>query len=535
MKAQRLWKPRRQQRGAVTVGVASVVLLTFMTACLLLSGRSLFIEDEKAMPITGAPLSSSDHYRARGPSRPIEGAFSGLPVARSEHSAYSTPSEMSHAALAHLDGLDPLPPRPNEMFITFAQFIDCLSARLRVHHLEKTELPITDDEAFFPYLVAPVTFEIRELKAFVCNVSVPFKHFMIVQNEHIGSMSEFLGATKQIFSFTSRLDIRHYPRNRGYAGALNAAMRDAMTSSFDEVPFFFMSNTDIRFSPGLLETSLPRIHARALGGRALLEQFKDEVALEPSQYTPEVFREVPIRSTDGQHLLVSSPSLPDRVRYMEQPQREQVFRDVDGYYYLDRQQQTAVWGLSRLALETAGFFDENCFPAYHEDTDFLLRLRLIGLRPVYVEPHRLGVIHLKNNMFVTERMFAAATALGDVLVFLRGITEVSRFMLPSEYIAVKPQMVNMEPGQPLRSPPLLPPDVWVLNEQRRLALEEMIRLSMEYYAQPNREPGDRRADYILAFAPARERWRLWRLRSPMMDAASVYRDGSSLRRVSIPM
>ncbi|KAG5467482.1 hypothetical protein CUR178_01132 [Leishmania enriettii] len=112
MEAQLLWKPRRQQRGAVTVGVSSVVLLTFMTARLLLSGRSLFMEDEKAMLITGAPLSSSDQYRARGPSRPIEGAFSGLPVARSEHRAYSAPSEMSHAALARLDRLDPLPPSP---------------------------------------------------------------------------------------------------------------------------------------------------------------------------------------------------------------------------------------------------------------------------------------------------------------------------------------------------------------------------------------------------------------------------------------
>ncbi|KAG5466934.1 hypothetical protein LSCM1_01117 [Leishmania martiniquensis] len=516
IRARRFWKSRRQQRGAVACGVASVVVLTLI-ATYLLSVSGWAVHDATTARVMGAPRNDSDRHSTSG-SISAQSALPSPPL----------------AAFAHLDRLDPLPPRPNETFITFGQFIDCLGERLRVRHREEEELPIADDEVFFPYMVIPVTFEIRELKAFVCNVSIPFKHLMIVQNWDIGSMSEFLGATRQIFSFTSRLEIRHFPRNRGYAGALNLAMRDAMTFSFDEVPFFFMSNTDVRFSPGLLETSLPRIHAGALGGHALLEQFKSEVASEPNEYTPEAFRGVPLRSTDDQHLLVSSPSLPDRVRYMDQAQREQVFRDVDGYYYLDQQQQTAVWGLSRLAMETVGFFDENCFPAYHEDTDLLLRLGLIGLRAVYVEPHRVGVMHLVNNMFSTERAFTTAKSLGDILVFLRGITEVSRFMLPSEYVAVKPQMISLEP-YPSRDSLLLPPDVWVLNERRRLALEEMIRLSMEYYAQPHRAPEERRAAYVIAFVPFEERQRLLALLSPIIDAASLYHDGNALRRVSIPM
>ncbi|KAK7197611.1 hypothetical protein NESM_000711700 [Novymonas esmeraldas] len=506
-------KLRRPRHGVVVIGV--VVLFAFFAATAVIVLHSVGLLG----PVGGPPPLVSMTSQPMSPTPP-------------------TATRALGASQAPLDLLDPLEPRSGESFITFADFTECLATRLRVDHRNETTLPIAEDEAFFPYLVTPVTFELRELKAFMCNVTVPFKHLMVVQNGNVSSMTVFLDEVQRIFSFTPRLDIRRYPRNRGYAAALNLGMRDVMNFSFDEVPFFFMSNLDIRFAPGLLETSLPAIHARARGGEALLQEFKAEVATEPNEHTPVAFRDVPLRSIDDQHVLVTSPALPDRVRYMSPGARRRVFAKVDGYYYLDGQQQTAIWGLSRLAVETAGFFDENCFPAYHEDTDYLLRLSLLGLRAVYVNRRSIGVYHLVSHMLETESMHATSSSLGDVLVFLRGITEIIRFALPSEYVTAKPFMVNMQGGRRANhagAHALLPPDSWVLNERRRAAVEEMIQLSMEHFA--NSDPAVRQLQIplLIAFVPPRKRDELLSALPPMMNVVSTYRDGPNLRRLSIEL
>lgn len=445
--------------------------------------------------------------------------------------------EKNAEMLAHLDGLDPLPPRDGEKLIGFMEFVGCLEKRLQVDRHTKAELPIPDDKPFIPYVVLPVTFELRDIKQFMCNLTVPFKHLMYVQNGPIYSMSEFLDATEAIFAFTPRLQIRRYPKNLGYAGALNVAMRHAMTFPFDEVPYFFMSNNDVRFHEGTLLEGLPRMLAASLDGAELLKQFTAEVATEPNQYTPEVFKAVPLRSYDGEHVLVTSRSLPDRVRYMSAADRAKIFRGHAGVLYPDLNQQTAVWGLSRLAIETVGFFDENCFPAYYEDTEYLTRTQLFGFDVVHAAKSKAGTIHLVNNFLVTEKAHAGAEGLGDVLVFLRGLTEIIRHMVPGQYVGVKPSMVDLNRfgriGASGRT--LLPPDAYVLNERRRHALDEMIELSLQYYRDAPKGARLQQSPQIIAFVESKRRMRLLTEMHPFFDTVAYYRNGYALRRLSLPM
>jgi glycosyltransferase involved in cell wall biosynthesis len=445
--------------------------------------------------------------------------------------------EANAEMLAHLDGLDPLPPRDGEKPISFMEFVHCLEQRLRVDRRTKRELPINNDKPFIPYVVLPVTFELRDIKQFMCNLTVPFKHLMYVQNGPIYSMSEFLDATEAIFAFTPRLQIRRYPKNLGYAGALNVAMRHALTFPFEEVPYFFMSNNDVRFHESTLLEALPRFLSASMDGAELLKEFMAEVATEPNEYTPEVFRDVPLRSSDAEHVLVTSRYLPDRIRYMSVVNRSKIFRGHAGVLYPDMSQQTAVWGISRLMMETVGFFDENCFPAYYEDTEYLTRTELFGFDVIHAAQSKGGTIHLVNNFLVTEKAHAGAAGVGDVLVFLRGLAEIIRHMLPGQYVGVKPSIVNLnQQGHfGLAGHTLLPPDAYVLNERRRRALDEMIELSLAYYRDAPAGARLQQSPDIIAFVAPKKRMQLIQQLTPYVDGSSYYKNGYALRRLSVPM
>lgn len=514
-----------------------VILIPVATLYHVFSDRTAVVHEREHREASQTNTATSTGIRQPSTSPSVAVRHTTQPSAVGERVGMMVFNEADKEMLAHLDSLDPLPPRDGEGPISFMQFIDCLAQRLRVDRHTKTEMPIRDTEPFIPYLVLPVTFEVRDVKQFVCNLTVPIKHLMYVQNGPIYSMSEFLDATAAIFAFTPRLQVRHYPKNVGYAGALNVALRDALTYPFEEVPFFFMSNNDVRFHASTLTEALPKMLSASMAGASLLKQFIAEVATEPNEYTPEVFRAVPLRSYDGEHVLVTSRYLPDRVRYMGSAERAKIFRGYAGVLYPDGNQQTAVWGLSRLAIETVGFFDENCFPAYYEDTEYLTRTQLFGFDVLYSSYKRDGTIHLNNNFLVTERAHAGASGLGDVLVFLRGLTEVIRHMLPGQYVGIKSTIVDLRrfsiQGQSMRQ--LLPPDAYVLNERRRRALEEMIELSLQYYRDGAADARLKQPEAIIAFVETSKRQKLLAETNPNMDAIAYYRNGYALRRLSLPM
>ncbi|PWV10682.1 putative beta galactofuranosyl glycosyltransferase [Trypanosoma cruzi] len=71
----------------------------------------------------------------------------------------------------------------------------------------------------------------------------------------------------------------------------------------------------------------------------------------------------------------------NRIRYASARERETMFSKHCGHfcaYYKSSFFASVV--LTRLAISTVGYFDENFYPAYMEDVDYSLRLRLLGFR-----------------------------------------------------------------------------------------------------------------------------------------------------------
>jgi glycosyltransferase involved in cell wall biosynthesis len=372
---------------------------------------------------------------------------------------------------AEADVLDIYPPRPGESFISFHRYLRCLDKRLNVDHRTRTEHPFTNVNATMPYLVLPVTVEQGDMKALMCNMSVQVRHIMYVQNGGVGSMTAFLDRVQEAFAFTSRLKLPRLPHNYGYSVALNVAMRDALSMPFDEVPFLMMANNDVRIPGGMLEDGLPQMYAHSLAGRARVAELEAEVATEPNEYTPERFREVPLRSTDGRHVLVTSRLLPDRIRYQTKEQRRTAFADYYGALYIDHNDQTAFWGLTRLAMEVTGYFDENCYPAYYEDTDYLRRLWLLGFKSLQVAGwEKTPMRHIGGGSVLSVKPFVPAPAFADVPEFVRAATYVIRQLYSFHYTVAKYRIKDGQWPDAERREPYpaehLPLDAYVLNEQR---------------------------------------------------------------------
>ncbi|EKG02525.1 beta galactofuranosyl glycosyltransferase, putative, partial [Trypanosoma cruzi] len=88
-----------------------------------------------------------------------------------------------------------------------------------------------------------------------------------------------------------------------------------------------------------------------------------------------------LRSTVDDNRLSTSALLPDRIRYASLKEREKAFSKHYGHFcaYYKSSCFASVM-LTRLAISTVGYFDENFYPAYVEDVDYSLRLRLLGFQ-----------------------------------------------------------------------------------------------------------------------------------------------------------
>ncbi|ESS61609.1 beta galactofuranosyl glycosyltransferase [Trypanosoma cruzi Dm28c] len=115
---------------------------------------------------------------------------------------------------------------------------------------------------------------------------------------------------------------------------------------------------------------------------ARMDELAAEVANEPSEYSPFLRRGLRVlRSTVDDNLLSMSALLPDRIHYASVKEREKAFPKHHGHFcaYYKSSCFTSVM-LTRLAISTVGYFDENFYPAYVEDFEYSLRLRLLGFR-----------------------------------------------------------------------------------------------------------------------------------------------------------
>ncbi|EPY18648.1 beta galactofuranosyl glycosyltransferase [Strigomonas culicis] len=200
-----------------------------------------------------------------------------------------------------------------------------------------------------------VTVDLSDLKALMCNISVPIRRMTYVVNSDVSAVVHLFRDVERVFRFTARLRV-HWPGyNMGFSGAANYGMRDALRYPFDEVPFFFILNNDIRFPAATLPASLPEFRRVTRQDKAVLAGLLEEVAKEPSEHTPLDRRHPLLRSSDNRTLLVTSTALPDRIRYMPYEKRKEIFRKHSGGLFFDDGGDPAAFGMSRLAMETVGF------------------------------------------------------------------------------------------------------------------------------------------------------------------------------------
>nr|ACS87819.1 putative galactofuranosyltransferase [Angomonas deanei] len=446
-------------------------------------------------------------------------------------SAFDSPGGEAPAPTQSRPYFDENLTRPGEPYISFDAYLDCLAQRLNVDRHTKQELPFAQWNTTMPYLVVPVTVEQGDMKALACNMSVAVRHLTYVQNGGVGSMTAFLDGVAAAFAFTRRLKVVRMPHNFGYSVALNVAMRDALSLPFEEVPFLMMGNNDVRFPAGMLEAGMPQMYAQSLAGRARVAELEAEVATEPNEHTPPRFRDVPLRSTDGRHVLVTSRLLPDRIRYMSKDERRNAFKDFAGPLYVDHNVETAFWGLTRLAMEVTGYFDENCYPAYYEDTDYLRRLWLLGFKRLNVPGFEASPMwHLGNGAILAVKAFTSASAFRDVRPFILGAGFVIRTGPSGVYTFVKydlqdgrwPDVDNKEP-YPRNGLPL---DVFVINEERRSALETYLRKAIEYFT-PDKPGGETNKPAWYLFSVEKQLRK--RLAPENFKPEDYYRSGEKLR------
>lgn len=444
-----------------------------------------------------------------------------------------SPTELPLPRDAELRALldDPLvfPPRKGEKFITTEEYLDCLAARLHVDRKRRVELTLPTEayNTTIPYLIIPCALELRDIKGYMCNITVPVRHLTYVLNSDVEVMGAFFRIVRQTFSFTSRLQA-HDRGNIGYAGSFNLGVRDALSYSAKEVPFVYLSNSDVRVGTGLLEKWLPEFYAMALAEIPLISELEAEVATEPNEHTPVPYRKPLLRATGNDTYLVTSRLLPDRIRYKSEEERRRAFAGHYGSYLLSAG-LTGSWFFPRLALETVGLMDENFYPAYYEDTDWGFRARALGFREFNIShADWWRVVHFSNALLKSAEEFNFSNIPRDMMIFARTFKMVcSQFSL-HEFFNFKWKRSNMDSmtgildyGGAMEGLPhnTFPVDAWVWNMERREASYELQACLRESEAQGSADSKKR----------MNAQWRLTRLNR--VSALHMYRDGDNLRKI----
>ncbi|KPI82607.1 beta galactofuranosyl transferase, partial [Leptomonas seymouri] len=174
------------------------------------------------------------------------------------------------------------------------------------------------------------------------------------------------------------LFISHHPENTGYAAAVNEGLRRVLTYPVKEVPWVFITNADVRFGGTLIPEFVKVVNTYTKDQEIRIQKLQDEVAKEAQELTTVTDRRFTYRS--DKLPVVTAPSLPYRIRIMPYSKMRTQFGGIYGMFFTNTIPHMATFALARLTLETVGFFDENYYPAYGEDHDYVWRMHALGFR-----------------------------------------------------------------------------------------------------------------------------------------------------------
>jgi hypothetical protein len=205
-----------------------------------------------------------------------------------------------------------------------------------------SRIPHQSDASFIPALIVNVLFEGDMYLRCLRSIDFPVRRIVTVWNGDHPDVAAAIGVAMREFP---QLEVYHHPVQLGCAGAWNKALYASA-----DAPWWIVVNHDIMFQPG----TLSRLAAHA-------------VALDPA--APE-----PI-----------------------EPDLGMLFMSVTNYEGHPSASYSAMV-LYRTTVQRVGMFDENLYPAYYEDDEYTLRVRLGGMHlrnidPSVLEPSTYGVVH----------------------------------------------------------------------------------------------------------------------------------------------
>ncbi|ORC89095.1 beta galactofuranosyl glycosyltransferase [Trypanosoma theileri] len=343
-------------------------------------------------------------------------------------------------------------------------YLRCVGERLLVD-AESRWVGNNSGPGVLPMMVVPLMLDLPDFRELMCNITVPVRLLVLVQNGEEPQLSAFLQSLLDAYGWSGRLVVRHHAENIGYSGAVNVGLRLALSRPREEVPFVFITNSDVTFSPDLLPRLLQEVHTRTQKDAARIDQLEAEVQREPSGHAPAGRRAKVLRSPHGNSSLSTSALLPDRIRYAPAKERANAFSEHYGLFCMNLKEScfTSVI-LTRLAISSVGFFDENFYPSYVEDIDYDVRRRLLGFKK-YVTNYG-TFVHISNLNLRAARFTMTPTAL-----WFRRAFELKAMRI---YAFNKWNTDNAGPGsfdEPFNG--IIPVDVWVRDD-------EMIKKVQEY-------------------------------------------------------
>lgn len=373
-------------------------------------------------------------------------------------------------------------PRAGEAFVSDEEFFACVAERLSFK---------SDDARRIPYVLMPVTMDYQDLKQFFCNLTAPMTYVMFINNGEFKPLRGLLDRLEKRLDvyMDKSLFIIHHPENTGYSGAVNEGLRHAMRFSVKEVPWVMIANADVRFAASLVPSFVEQVGVYTRDQEQVIQSLDEEVAQEAVTATNVSDRRFTYRSS--QYPIITATSLPYRIRSMPPQEMRKQFVEHYGMFFPTDVAHMAAFAMSRLLLATVGFFDENYYPTYGEDHDYVWRLEALGFQ-LYKSPKG-QFIHFENanigvNRDIGMRGIAKSTAY-TIQSMKYGRMSYQPFRLHyrrTKWFPGNPVLEAEKGRQPLPFSGQIPVDMWVLDEKRRNSIwkigeNELCRGDYQYY------------------------------------------------------
>ncbi|EAN83375.1 hypothetical protein, conserved, partial [Trypanosoma cruzi] len=105
-----------------------------------------------------------------------------------------------------------------------AEYIHCVGERLLVDPTTR-QLGGNNGTDVIPLMVVPLMLDPMDFRTMMCNISVPIRLLVLVQNGREAMLSLYLQELERVYGWSGRLVVSRHPENIGYSAAVNIGLR----------------------------------------------------------------------------------------------------------------------------------------------------------------------------------------------------------------------------------------------------------------------------------------------------------------------